>query len=116
VKAQAPHVPGTVHLADDDGLGWSYADIYIVSAVHSEAEAGADLVARDNRKAKRGNLPHMLTKLECEPIGTIRIVPSDACPNSSYVTLGGRRDDQGLGGDCPSPSCLMSARNSLALE
>jgi hypothetical protein len=54
VEAQPPHVAGAVHHPYNDGLGRRYAEIDVVVAVHGEAKAGRDLVARNAAVAQAG--------------------------------------------------------------
>ena len=115
MEAQSPHITGTMHHPYDCGLGRGYAEVDIVSAVHGESKAGGDLVARDARMTKRGDLAYVPVEAESEPVGIDRVVAGNACANAGDVTLGWSRDDQGFGGNCSSPNRLMSARNSSAL-
>ena len=63
MEAQAPHVAGAVQHAYNDGFARGYAEVDIVVAVHDNAEAGADAVARAAAMTKPGNLLQVATEV-----------------------------------------------------
>jgi hypothetical protein len=114
MEAEAPDIAAAVHHAHNDGLRWGYAEVDAVLAVHGNAEAGAESIARVAGMAESGNFLQTIMKLANGSSSVPRVVQDNVCANGSDVTLRGRRDDQLLGADRSSPNFSMSARNSSA--
>ena len=100
-----------MHYPQNDRFGLSNAKIDVVPAVDCEAEAGADIVARNARMPERGYLLQMGIEAQNKAISSRWIVLAEVRAYLCHVTLSGIGDVQDFRCDCPSPNRLTSARN-----
>lgn len=95
MEAEAPHIAGAVQHAYDDGLGSGDAEIDIVVAVHNEAEAGAEVVARGAAVAQPGCALQVAVDAGNIALGGCRVPDRfQASIDGVEVTSRARREDQ----------------------